>query len=177
MLSLIKDSKVLDVHYFAQSSSVYYNNLPEYVFEDSANFFHSSNSFPKQWWQVVFFETVSISSYFIKTSLNFGYRPKNWSVEVSFNNKTWKSIDKREGIETGGNTNNFDLNHPVACKFFRFIFLETSSEVKNYVAFTHFDCFGTRSNIKIMGECSCNRKLRNIPCSLIYLYSLCILFR
>lgn len=178
MLSLVKNSTLLDIHYFAQSSSIYNNQLPNNVFDDiEYPYFHSDGAFPKQWWQIVFFETVSISSYFIKTNKRNGYRPKKWAVDISFNNKTWKTVDTREGIETANNTNNFNLKHPVYCKFFRLVFLETSNEGSNYVCFTHFDCFGTRANNIFGNDCSCIRKLRNIPYTFVYICHFCILSR
>ena len=144
---MIKNSKKFGIAYFAESSSKIDNDHgPESVFDNIEKpYFHSDDS-SNQWWQVVFSSPILIKSYFIKTSKNLGCRPKSWTAKSSFDGKSWKKVDEKSGVETGGNTKSFDLSSPTACKMFRLSFSQTSCG--NYIAFTHFDCFGGLADSK-----------------------------
>ena len=82
---------------------------------------------------------VSIISYFITTGSGWSYRPNSWIINVSLDNKTWKTVDTKEK-DAGGNTNSFSLSSVVPCSLFRIVFKKSTSNC--LVAFTNFDCFG-----------------------------------
>ena len=126
---------------------------------------------------VAFDSVVSISKCFIKAGVGWDDRPKSWIAEASFDNKTWKTVDERSGVVTGGNTEIFNTNSPVDCKYFRLTFSSTSSRGSYCFAFSHFDCLTSIENaVKKRNNYSCNRKRNGIPYFVI-LYSFCILFK
>ena len=181
MTSLIKNPSAFGIKYFAQSSSIFDNNYDEYgpnnVFIDGESQFFETEGSPSsnQWWQVIFSAPVSISSYFLKTSSLYSYRPKSWTVKASFDNKTWQQVDAKSDVETGGNTKYFTLSHPVNCKVFRLSFTKGSNDPRKDIAFTNFDCIGNLSTYNYMTCHYYNNALRKKVTYYIILYSFCII--
>ena len=56
----------------------------------------------------------------INTS-SWDQRHKSWRANASFDNKTWETVDTKTEIDTGFNTNPFELDKTVNCKHFRII--------------------------------------------------------
>lgn len=175
MISLIKKASELSLSYVAESKFIYNSLYPSYVFEEgTSKFFQSPFYKSNEWWQMMFSVPVLINSYFITTVSYWGCKLCSWIINVSLDNKTWKTVDTIENKNPGGNTDSFQLSAVVPCSFFRIVFKETISS-DSCVAFTNFDCFGKLASNVAINNCSCMRRGTNGVSASIILF-ICLIF-
>ena len=87
---------------------------PENALEDNDETrFQSLNSPSDQWWQASFSSRVSIFSYLMRTSNTSEYRPTDWIINTSNDNKTWITVDTRSNEDISERTIPFNLSCPV----------------------------------------------------------------
>ena len=149
MASVLREMDKIGVSYTAYSLSQLINtDYPNNVFNETDGKFFRSKNDPGQWWQVSFKVNVLIESYIIKNQEGKTY-PVSWDINISDDNKTWKTVQTKNNFSTDTNTEPIKLDSPVSCKHFRIAMKNNgNSNGNNFMIFSFFDCFGSVSRVK-----------------------------
>ena len=134
MSSLIQNAEKIGIAYKAYALTCVSD--PNNVFQDNDDtYFHSSSTPANQWWQVSFSKPVIIISYKIRANTEqYIFYSKSWLINISFNNRTWETVDDK----TNQNTL-FNFSIPIYCKHFRIVLRENGySSTDNYLIFRFF---------------------------------------
>ena len=141
--SLLRFFERNKLNYSAQASSsmeLPSSSFSKYCVFAENGFFQSERS-GGQWWQVHFEIPVQVMSYNIKVS---GCDPyvKSWSINVSMDGSTWKTIHTKSFSNSQFSSTIIDLEESPQIKYFRIIQLLNSNNVDGRFIFRYFDCFG-----------------------------------
>lgn len=143
------------------------------VFINDIKSFHSSySSSADGWWPISFSKNVIIGSYIIKGNAGWENKLNKWIVNTSFDNKTWKTIDRISDYDAASNETPFNITSAVTCKHFGIVAKWITDN--NYILhFCFFNCFGKLASSKI--KYSCNHDCIKYKFFVsVYLYSLSV---
>ena len=142
MSSIIKNAESLGITCTTSSMRLSAGNSENVLIDDDISYYKSYATPSQQWWQVSFSKFVEISSYTIRTGLDWDHRPLSWEALASIDGVNWDIVSVISK-DAGGNKEYFPTSYKVNCKHFRIVLKANSYNSDGYrLMFTFFDCFG-----------------------------------